>query len=249
MRCGKSSKLHSSSLTLTFKDWGSGSLHLLFLPTTTAGTTSTPTKSMYSSPNQVPRPKGFLNVVGRKRTPPRQAAKLLHWKEREDQDNCETDKARLWCACSIISDGWGDESEADVDVPQKTGGAQEDRIEQWRRFRELFVGQPQQPQELSGDWRKGSWIPQCEMIDDSTMSIERSLRGAFDISLLRLFHVHFLELLSQCQLLLQHYFWLAVLHQSKLTETMSVLLEWVKERFSLLSLMFNLFRSIMSKRL
>lgn len=249
MRFGKSSKLRSSSPTQTFKDWGSGSLHLPFLPTTTAGTTSTPTKSMYSSPNQVSRPKGFLNVVGRKRTPPWQVAKLLHRKEREDQNHCETDKVRLRRTRARISDGRGDESKANVDVPQETGGAQEDRIEQWGRFCELFVGQSQQSQELPGDWRKGSRIPKCQMIDDSTMSIERSLSGAFDISLLRLFHVHFLELLSQCQLLFQHYFWLAVLHKSKFTETMSVLLECVKDRFSLLSLMFNLFRSIMSKRL
>lgn len=167
-KSGKNSEQPSSSPTPTARGWESGNLHDWCTTTSSSGKTSTPTKLMYFDAKTVPRPQGLDDVVGWQRAAEVETSECLCWQKLKDKNNSETDKKRVWSSHAWTSNRWEDQERSDGDVPQKAAGDEENRVNKRGRLCPLLLGEPQQPQELPGDWRERRRLQEHEMMNDAS---------------------------------------------------------------------------------
>lgn len=159
---------------------------------------------MYLPPDSVSRPQKLFHVVGRQGAPSRKTTEQLYRKERKDQNFGEVDQ--VWFRGSGPRGGRRrrDQNQVDGDVPQEAGGVEEDLVSQWGWLYELNLGEPQQPQEPTGDGREGSRVQKPEMMMcQIRISWLWSLSRALHIPFLGLLGVHLFEFFPEPNLLLE----------------------------------------------
>ena len=125
------------------------------------------TRLMYSLQIFLVSAQEFNSLVGWQGVPPWEAAQPLHRQERENQDHREADKSWVWGSSPRGRHRRIDKDQDDVDVPQEAGRAEEDLKQQRGRFRQLQLGQPQQPQKLSRQRRPEHQIQRRQMIPNN----------------------------------------------------------------------------------